>query len=162
MVKCFLPDLPSFCAHLKVWERALLVTEFCSEDTLRVVETLLSPSVWMCPVEKTEEDLVSVIPFKTQAKTVALENYGLFLEDDTLTDVVLVVDGERFPAHQSLFAAQSEYFRFLFLSGIQGGSSECGMQEIEQVSAGAFRVVLRYLYMTKLPESGEGGAGARG
>jgi hypothetical protein len=28
------------------------------------------------------------------------------------------------------------------------------------VSAGAFRVVLRYLYTTELPESGEGGAGA--
>ena len=36
------------------------------------------------------------------------------------------------------------------------------MQEIEQVSAGAFRVVLRYLYTAELPESGEGGAGAGG
>ena len=36
------------------------------------------------------------------------------------------------------------------------------MQEIEQVSAGAFRVVLRYLYTAELPESGEGGAGAAG
>ena len=33
---------------------------------------------------------------------------------------------------------------------------------IAQVSAGAFRVVLRYLYTAELPESGEGGAGAAG
>jgi hypothetical protein len=45
---------------------------------------------------------------------------------------------------------------------MQGGSSEGGVQEIEQVSAGAFRVVLRYLYTAELPESGEGGAGAGG
>jgi hypothetical protein len=45
---------------------------------------------------------------------------------------------------------------------MQGGSSEGGVQEIEQVSAGAFRVVLRYLYTGALPESGEGGAGAGG
>ena len=75
---------------------------------------------------------------------------------------MMVVDGERFPAHQSVLAAQSEYFRVLFLSGMQGGSSEGGIQEIEQVSPGTFRVVLWYLYTDELPESGEGGTGAGG
>ena len=84
------------------------------------------------------------------------------MEDGNLADVVLVVEGERFPAHRGVLAAQSEYFRGLFLSGMQGARSEGGVQEIEQVSAGAFRVVLRYLYTAQLPESGEGGAGAGG
>ncbi len=45
---------------------------------------------------------------------------------------------------------------------MQGGSSEGGVQEIKQVSAEAFQMVLRYLYTAELPESGEGGAGAGG
>jgi hypothetical protein len=61
-----------------------------------------------------------------------------------------VVEGERFPAHRAVLAARSEYFRGLLLSGMQEGS---GQQEIplEEVSAGAFRVVLRYLYTAAVP-----------
>ncbi len=84
------------------------------------------------------------------------------MEDGALADVVLVVEGERFPAHRAVLAARSEYFYGVFLSGMQGGGSEGGVQEISQVSAGAFRVVLRYLYTAALPESGEGGAGSGG
>ncbi len=36
------------------------------------------------------------------------------------------------------------------------------MQEIEEVNAGAFRLVLRYLYTSELPESTEGGSSAGG
>jgi hypothetical protein len=96
----------------------LVVAEFCWEDTLRVAEASLATPVWMGPVEEGAEDLAAAMPAKTQAKLVALENYGKFLEDGTLADVVLVVDGERFPAHRSVLAAQSEYFRMLFLSGM--------------------------------------------
>jgi speckle-type POZ protein len=84
--------------------------------------------------------------------------------------VVLVVEGERFPAHRVMLAARSEYFRGLLLSGMQEGS---GQQEIElgEVSARAFRVVLRHLYTAELPSWGEaegggndagGGGGASG
>jgi hypothetical protein len=81
-----------------------------------------------------------------------------------LADVVLLVEGQRFPAHRGVIAARSEYFRGLLLSGMQGERSEGGVQEIElgEVSAGALRVVLRYLYTAELPESEEGGAGAGG
>ena len=49
-------------------------------------------------------------------------------------------------------------------SGMQEGRSERGVQEIELggVRAGAFRVVLWYLYTTELPESGEGESGDGG
>ena len=33
------------------------------------------------------------------------------MEDDDLTDVVCVVEGERFPAYRGVPAARSEYFR---------------------------------------------------
>ena len=86
------------------------------------------------------------------------------MEAPELADVVLVVEGERFPAHRNVLAALSEYFRGLLLSGMQEGS---GQQEIplEEVSAGAFRVVLRYLYTAAVPawEELQGtGTGAKG
>jgi DNA-binding beta-propeller fold protein YncE len=140
----------------------LLVAEYGRKDTLRVVEASLAPPLWMGPVEKAANDSEAPSPVRVQAALAALENYGKLLENGTLADVVLVVEGERFPAHRGVLAAQSEYFRGLFLSGMQGARSEGGVQEIEQVSAGAIRVVLRYLYTAELPESWEGGAGAGG
>ena len=47
-----------------------------------------------------------------------------------MTDVVLVVEGGRFPAHRGVLAVWSEYFYGMFLSGMQGGGSEGGVQEI--------------------------------
>ena len=92
------------------------------------------------------------------------------MEAPELADVVLVVEGERFPAHRNVLAALSEYFRGLLLSGMQEGS---GQQEIPlgEVSAGAFRVVLRYVYTAAVPAweelqgtgtSAEGGWSAEG
>jgi DNA-binding beta-propeller fold protein YncE len=142
----------------------LLVTEWGRKDTLRVVEASLAPPLWMGPVEEAAEDSEAAMPM-TAALAELQQDYGKLAEDGALADVVLVVDGERFPAHRVILAARSVYFRGLFLSGMQGGSSEGGVQEIEQVSAGAFRVVLRYLYTAELPESGvrvEGLGGGRG
>ena len=85
----------------------LLVAELGREDTLRVVEASLAPPLWMGPVEEAAEALM---PAKTLAKLAALKNYGKLLEDGTLTDVVLVVEGERFPAHRAVLAVQSENF----------------------------------------------------
>ena len=138
----------------------LLVAEFGRKDTLRVVEASLAPPPWMGPVEEAAQDSGATMATKTQSK-LALENYDKILEDGILADVVLVVDGERFPAHRVILAAQSEYFRGLFLSGMQEGRSEGGVQEIElgEVSAGALRVVLWYLYTAELPESAERGGG---
>ncbi len=68
-----------------------------------------------------------------------------------------MVEGRRFPVHRVVLAARSEYFRRLFLSGMQGVRSESGVQEIElgEVSAGTLRVVLRYVCLcvcARVPE----------
>ncbi len=143
----------------------LLVSELARSDKLRVVEASLVAPLWMGPVEEAVEDAEAAMRGKAQAAIAALlQDYAKMVENSEpqLADVVLVVEGERFPAHRCVLAARSEYFRGLLLLGMQGGRSEGGVQEIElgEVSAGALRVVLRYLYTAELPESGEGGAGA--
>ena len=96
------------------------------------------------------------------------QDYGKLVEDGDLADVVFVVEGERFPAYCCVLAARSEYFRGLFKSGMQDG----GTKEVpyEDVSASAFRVLLRFLYTGELPargsgelrgQDGEGGSGGR-
>jgi len=124
----------------------LLVAEVGRVDTLRVVEASLAPPPWMGPVAAVE----AVPDEEKKAALAALQDYGKLVGAPELADVVLLVEGERFPAHRNVLAARSEYFRGLLLSGMQEGS---GQQEIslEEVSAGAFRVVLRYLYTAAVP-----------
>jgi hypothetical protein len=122
----------------------LLVGECDRADTLRVVDAWLAPPACMGTVEAAAPDE------EKREALAALQDYGKLVEAPELADVVLVVEGERFPAHRNVLAARSEYFRALLLSGMQEGS---GQHEIllEEVSAGAFRVVLRYLYTAAVP-----------
>jgi hypothetical protein len=128
----------------------LLVAEADRADTLRVVEASLAPPAWMGPVDAAAEAAAEAQEEKALETQKLKEDYGKLVEAPELADVVLVVEGERFPAHRNVLAARSEYFRGLLLSGMQEGS---GQQEIplEEVSAGAFRVVLRYLYTAAVP-----------
>jgi sugar lactone lactonase YvrE len=125
----------------------LLVAEGDRADSLRVVDASLAPPVWMGPVDALAE---AAPDEEKRGALAALQDYGKLVEAPELADVVLVVEGERFAAHRAVLAARSEYFRGLLLSGMQEGS---GQQEIalKEVSAGAFRVVLRYLYTAAVP-----------
>ncbi len=87
----------------------LLVAESDRHDTLRVVEASLAPPLWMGPVEEAAQDSEAAMPLKA-ALAALQQDYGKLVEDGALADVVLVVDGERFPAHRGLLAARSEYF----------------------------------------------------
>ena len=73
------------------------------------------------------------------------------------------VDGPRFPAHRCVLAARSAYFSGLFKSGggmREGAGSAAGKDTVfEEVSAGAFRVLLQFLYMHRLPEEEDCGEG---
>jgi DNA-binding beta-propeller fold protein YncE len=137
----------------------LLVGEIGREDTLRVVDASLAPPAWMGPMDAAAEAELAAQALaswaaqaleKLQDYGKLVEDYGKLVEAPELADVVLVVEGERFPAHRAVLAARSEYFRGMLLSGMQEGS---GRQEIAlgEVSAGAFRVVLRYLYTAEVP-----------
>ncbi|EYC07263.1 hypothetical protein Y032_0071g557 [Ancylostoma ceylanicum] len=69
------------------------------------------------------------------------DNIGsLFLNTD-FSDVVFVVDGEKFPAHKVLLAARSEYFRAMLYGGLK--ESDEGEIVLEETNVFAFRILLR-------------------
>jgi hypothetical protein len=120
------------------------VSEADRADTLRVVEASLAPPAWMGPVDAAAEAAAEAHEEKAQQIEQLLGDYGKLVEDGELADGVFVVEGERFPLHRNVLAARSEYFRARFKSGMQDG----GSKEVcyEDVSASAFRVLLRFLY----------------
>lgn len=90
-------------------------------------------------------------------------DYGRLLEDSELADVFFAVDGERIGGHRCVLAARSPYFEGLFKSGRsmrEGGSRAVGDAiPLQEVKAGAFRVLLRFLYAGVLPEEEDSGEG---
>ena len=73
------------------------------------------------------------------------------LDNALLSDVSFLVDGEYFPAHRCVLAARSQYFRGLLTHGMQGGHASAAEDRrasitIHDVSASAFRVLLRFIY----------------
>jgi hypothetical protein len=122
----------------------LLVAEINNDNCLRVGEVPLAP-----PKRLAVEPILN-------PPSIALEDYGKLLEDTALVDVTFAVDGQRFPAHRCVLAARSAYFAGMFKSGKgmrEGGSSDQGQDIVlEEVSSGAFRVLLEFLYANRLPE----------
>jgi len=121
----------------------LLVFEINARK-MRVVEASLAPPLLLVP---------KVLP----AVQHPLEkDYGKLLDDTELADVTFAVDGQRFLAHRCVLAVRSPYFSGLFKSckGMrEGGGSAAGQDiVIEEVSAGAFRALQRFLYTNDLPE----------
>lgn len=72
------------------------------------------------------------------------DNIGALCLSDDYSDVTLIVNGERFPAHKVILAARSEYFRAMLF----GGMRESHASEVELVvgSLDAFKHLLRYIY----------------
>ena len=77
------------------------------------------------------QNLVGMTHCGAQSAIAALlQDYAKMVEntEPQLADVVLLVEGERFPAHRCVIAARSEYFRGLLLSGmpLKGGGRGVG------------------------------------
>jgi hypothetical protein len=129
----------------------LLVLQSDYPQHLRVVEASLAPP-----------QRLAVKPVQNPL-SIPLQDYGKLLEDTELADVTFAVDGQRFPAHRCVLAARSAFFSGLFKSGrgmSEGGSSAAGQDiVIEEVRAGAFRVLQRFLYTHQLPGTEDCGEG---
>jgi hypothetical protein len=134
-------------------ERGRLLVADLNESCLRVVEASLTPPKRLAvePVHKLELELC--------------QDYGKLLEDTELADVTFAVDSQRFSAHRLVLAARSAYFSGLFKSGQgmrEGGGSAAGEAIVlKEVRAGAFRVLLKYLYTGEVPEEEDCGEGLR-
>lgn len=72
------------------------------------------------------------------------EHIGKLYLSDEYSDVVLVVDGQRFAAHRVILAARSEYFRALLYGGMKESSQD--EVELKDTSLPAFQQLLRYIY----------------
>jgi len=131
----------------------LLVLVEENAGSLRVIEASLSPPQHLAP---------KVQPV-INPLAIPLEDYSKMLEDAALADVTFAVGGQRFPAHRCVLAARSPYFRAMFESGKgmhEEGSRAAGQDVvIKDVSAGAFRTLLRFLYAHTLPEEEDCGEG---
>jgi len=128
----------------------LLVHEF-ERSVMRVLQASLAPPLMLAP----KVILLTQHPLE--------KDLSKLLEDTGLADVTFAVDGQRFPAHCCVLAARSPFFRAMFESGKgmhEEGSRAAGQDiVIKEVSAGAFRVLLRFLYTHKLPVEEDCGEG---
>jgi hypothetical protein len=128
-------------------ERGRLLVVDLNLGCLRMVEASLAPPQHL---------VVKLVP---PASLALQADLGKLLEDAGLADVTFAVDGQHFPAHRCVLAARSAYFSGMFKSGqgmLEGGNSAAGQDIVlKEVGAGAFRVLLRYLYAGKLPEGEE-------
>ncbi|EFO93456.1 hypothetical protein CRE_23129 [Caenorhabditis remanei] len=105
---------------------------------------------------KLESDFVEDGKFKVELNAEVLESTGLFgprlrnFDETTkeVSDLILVVNGEKFYVSKFYLASQSDYFRALFLKGY----SESSMPEIklEGIDADDFQRFLELLYGEKV------------
>ncbi len=69
---------------------------------------------------------------------------GKLFQEETLSDVMLMAEGQSIPCHKFLLAAGSQYFYSRFV--VQTETSNSNLLEIEGVTFNALKVIVSYLY----------------
>lgn len=78
------------------------------------------------------------------------DNLGELVENSEYSDITLVVENKKFPAHKVILAARSDYFRALLFGGMmesQPGTTEI---ELQETTAKPFEALLKYIYTGKM------------
>ena len=139
--------------RLTIDDQGQMMVAECANDSVRVVEASLLPPARLAATETASEKALRTLQ----------TDYSKLLEDPAAADVTFLVEGQRFRVHRSILMVRSEHFRALLTSGQgmrEGGSRAAGADiALEGVSAGAFRVLMRYLYTQQLPVEEDGGEG---
>ncbi|XP_050538973.1 BTB/POZ domain-containing protein 9 isoform X2 [Daktulosphaira vitifoliae] len=73
---------------------------------------------------------------------------GTLYLNDRFSDVVLLVNGERFHAHRVVLASRSDYFRALLYGGLK--ESHQSEVEISEASVNSFKKLLEYIYSGRM------------
>lgn len=68
---------------------------------------------------------------------------SLYMRED-YSDVILIVKGERFPAHKVVLASRSSYFRGMFFNGMKEQTQS--EVELHDTPLNAFKILLKYIY----------------
>ena len=124
----------------------MVVAEMRNEDSVRVVDASRVPPARLAAKETAGDKALRALQ----------TDYGKLLEDPARADVTFAVGGHRISAHRKILAVRSEHFKARF-EGEQGAGGKVAIWE--EVSAGASRVLLRYLYTQELPGTEDGGEG---
>ncbi|XP_065205333.1 speckle-type POZ protein B-like [Planococcus citri] len=81
------------------------------------------------------------------------ENLASLFENQTLTDVVLSVNGKDYPAHKAILAARSPVFCAMFIHNTK--ESELNRVDIEDINDAVVEGMLKYVYTGKCDDSDE-------
>lgn len=77
------------------------------------------------------------------------ENISALCMCDDYSDITLIVDANRFPAHRVILASRSDYFRALLFGGLKE-THENEIELCEVTSIPAFQQLLKYVYSGQL------------
>ena len=80
------------------------------------------------------------------------EHYGKLLSTGEHSDISFIVRGQEIKAHKCILAARSEYFSWMFTSGLQENQTNTVI-EIDDFDAETFQRALQYLYVGWSPYS---------
>ncbi|CAJ0582241.1 unnamed protein product, partial [Mesorhabditis spiculigera] len=81
------------------------------------------------------------------------EDIGRLCLNEECSDVTLLIDGERIPAHKVILAARSSYFKALFYGGLRTDKEEV---ELKETAVTPFKYLLRFIYSSTLSLVGLG------
>ncbi|XP_015781242.1 BTB/POZ domain-containing protein 9-like [Tetranychus urticae] len=80
--------------------------------------------------------------------TCLADNLGHLYMNDEYSDIVLVVAGEKIPAHKVILASRSDYFRAMLFGGMK--ESQEKVIELKSTSLTAFKHLLKYIYSGRM------------
>ncbi|XP_065203939.1 speckle-type POZ protein B-like [Planococcus citri] len=81
------------------------------------------------------------------------ENIASLFENQTLTDVILSVNGKEYPAHKTILAARSPVFCAMFTHSTK--ENELNRVDIEDINDAVMDAMLKYIYTGKCDDSNE-------
>uniref|UniRef100_A0A7E4ZR90 BTB domain-containing protein n=1 Tax=Panagrellus redivivus TaxID=6233 RepID=A0A7E4ZR90_PANRE len=74
----------------------------------------------------------------------------LYLNED-FSDITIVIEGFKLPAHRNILAQRCEYFKTMFKSGMLESTSKC--IKISETPLNGFKIVLKWIYTSNISVS---------
>lgn len=96
--------------------------------------------------KENKEEPLSTVEHEIVHTSLLSGNIGsLFLQEE-FSDVTLVVENRKFPAHRVILACRSDYFRALLFGGLSESQKSHGEIELKEINEEGFLHLLKYIY----------------